>query len=102
MTGPLAIAESRHRPGPDFIVGIVIGYEVMGRVMRATFPGHVPFYVPSLYGTIGSAAACARVLGLSPQYTNYAVGLGAAFTGGTFQGHEEGAWQRALNGGMAG
>ena len=25
-----------------------------------------------------------------------------AFTGGTFQGHEEGAWQRSLNGGMAG
>ena len=34
-------------------------------------------------------------------YTNYALGLAAAFTGGTFQGHEEGAWQRSLNGGMA-
>jgi len=30
------------------------------------------------------------------------LGLAAAFTGGTFQGHEEGAWQRSLNGGMAG
>ena len=42
------------------------------------------------------------LLGLSPQHTTYAIGLAAAFTGGTFQGHEEGAWQRSLNGGMAG
>lgn len=104
VTGPLAIAESRHRSGKDFLLAIVIGYEVMARVTRATLPpgGGIPFYVPSLYGTLGSAAGCARLLGLTPQYTNYALGLAAAFTGGTFQGHEEGAWQRALNGGMAG
>jgi 2-methylcitrate dehydratase len=104
VTGPLALAESRRRSGKELALAIVIGYEVMGRVFAATFKrddSAVPFYVPSLYGTLGSAAACARVLDLSPQYTNYALGLGAAFTGGTFQGHEEGAWQRSLNGGMA-
>jgi 2-methylcitrate dehydratase PrpD len=104
VTGPLAIAESRHRSGKDLALGIVIGYEVMGRVFRATFERGktIPFYVPSVYGTLGGAAGCARLLGLSPQHTNYALGLAAAFTGGTFQGHEEGAWQRSLNGGMAG
>jgi 2-methylcitrate dehydratase len=105
VTGPLAVAESRQRPGKDLALAIVIGYEVMGRVFAATFQrddGQIPFYVPSLYGTLAAAAGCARVLGLSPQHTNYALGLGAAFTGGTFQGHEEGAWQRSLNGGMAG
>jgi 2-methylcitrate dehydratase PrpD len=104
VTGPLALAEARQRSGKDLALAIVIGYEVMGRVFRATFQrdGHSPFYVPSVYGTVGSAAACARVLGLSPQHTTYALGLGAAFTGGTFQGHEEGTWQRSLNGGMAG
>jgi 2-methylcitrate dehydratase PrpD len=102
VTGPLALAEARRRSGKDLVLGIVIGYEVMGRVFRATFPGQIPFYVPSLYGTIGSAAGCARVLGLAPEHTTSALGLAAAFTGGTFQGHEEGAWQRALNGGMAG
>jgi 2-methylcitrate dehydratase PrpD len=80
----------------------VIGYEVMARVTRATRRDKpTGFYVPALYGTFGSAAGCARVLGLSPDYTTYALGLAAAFTGGTFQGHEEGAWQRSLNGGMA-
>jgi 2-methylcitrate dehydratase PrpD len=105
VTGPLAVAESRNRPGRDLTLAIVIGYEVMGRVFAATFrreEGPIPFYVPSVYGTLGSAAGCARVLGLSPQHTTCALGLAAAFTGGTFQGHEEGAWQRSLNGGMAG
>jgi len=60
------------------------------------------FYLPALYGTFGATAGAARVLGLSAANTNYALGLAAAFTGGTFQGHEEGAWQRSLNGGMAG
>lgn len=104
VTGPLAIAESRHRSGQDLVLAIVIGYEVMGRIFRATFERgrSIPFYVPSVYGTFAAAAGCARLLGLSPEYTNSALGLAAAFTGGTFQGHEEGAWQRSLNGGMAG
>ncbi len=103
VTAPLAVAESRQRSGKEFALAIVIGYEVMGRVFRATFERGrpIPFYVPSVYGTFAAAAGCARLLGLSPQYTNYALGLAAAFTGGTFQGHEEGAWQRSLNGGMA-
>lgn len=103
VTGPLAIAESRHRSGKELALAIVIGYEVMGRVFRATFEvgKPIPFYVPSVYGTFAAASGCSRLLGLSPQYTNYALGLAAAFTGGTFQGHEEGAWQRSLNGGMA-
>src|SRR6185312_5880875 len=75
------------------------------RLMAATHRQGQPlsgFYVPALYGTFGAAAGAARVLGLSAHNTNYALGLAAAFTGGTFQGHEEGAWQRSLNGGMAG
>jgi 2-methylcitrate dehydratase PrpD len=103
VTGPLALAESRRRPGKDLVLAIVIGYEVMARITRATLPTDtmIPFYVPALYGTFGSAAGGARVLGLSPEHTNAALGLAAAFTGGTFQGHEEGSWQRSLNGGMA-
>jgi 2-methylcitrate dehydratase len=101
VTAPLAVAEAQRCSGKDLALAIVIGYEVMGRVFRATFNGTIPFYVPSVYGTFAAAAGSARLLGLSPPLTNYALGLAAAFTGGTFQGHEEGAWQRSLNGGMA-
>jgi 2-methylcitrate dehydratase PrpD len=105
VTAPLAVAESHHRSGAELALAIVIGYEVMGRIFRATFERGrrpIPFYVPSVYGTFAAAAGSARLLALSPQHTTWALGLAAAFTGGTFQGHEEGAWQRSLNGGMAG
>lgn len=104
VTAPLAIAEMRHLSGAQLALAIVIGYEVMGRIFRATFQRgkSIPFYVPSVYGTFAGAAGSARLLGLAVDRTNAALGLAAAFTGGTFQGHEEGAWQRSLNGGMAG
>jgi 2-methylcitrate dehydratase PrpD len=103
VTAPLALAELRQKSGKDLALAIVIAYEVLARLVKATLPNYVmKFYVPSLYGTLGAAAACSNMLRLSPEYTNYALGLAAAFTGGTFQGHEEGAWQRSLNGGMAG
>jgi 2-methylcitrate dehydratase PrpD len=103
VTGPLALAEAHHRTGRELALAIVVGYEVMWRVFRATMRKGVsiPLYVPALYGTIGCAAACARLLELPVEQTNFAIGLAAGFTGGTFQGHEEGAWQRTLNGGMA-
>ena len=102
VTAPLALAEARRLSGKELALSIVIGYEVIGRITRATLPaGGSPFYVPALYGTFGAAAGSARLLGLTSLFTNYALGLAAAFTGGTFQGHEEGAWQRSLNGGMA-
>ena len=103
VTGPLVLAEAEKRSGADLVVAIAIGYEVMARTTRAMLPKGLttPFYVPALYGTLGSSAGCARVLGLDAIQTTAALGLGAAFTGGTFQGHEEGSWQRSLNGGMA-
>lgn len=102
VTGPLALAEAERRSGKDLVVAIVVGYEVMGRITRATLPPTgLQFYVPALYGTLGASAGCARVLGLPADQTTAALSLGAAFTGGTFQGHEEGSWQRSLNGGMA-
>ena len=59
VTAPLALAEARGRPGRDLVVGIVIGYEVMARLMAATHRQGQPlsgFYVPALYGTFGAAA----------------------------------------------
>ena len=108
VTGPLVLSETRHRPGRDLVLGIVVGYELIDRLAGAMMPreedraGNSPFYVPAVMGAVAAAAGCSRVLGLSPQDTTYAIGLGAAFAGGTFQGHEEGSWQRSLNGGMAG
>ena len=101
--GPGRVAQ---QPGKDLALAIVIGYEVQGASRgRRCQPGSASpapaSTCPPSTARSGRAAGGARVLGLSPQHTNYALGLAAAFTGGTFQGHEEGAWQRSLNGGMA-
>jgi 2-methylcitrate dehydratase len=105
----LALAETRKKSGKDLALAIAISYELQGRIFRATYLeegkpkyGGTHSYAPAVFGTVAASGACARLLGLSPEYTNYAIGLGCAFTGGTFQGHEEGAWQRSLNAGMAG
>jgi 2-methylcitrate dehydratase len=112
VTGPLVMSETRHKPGRDLVLGIVIAYEIIDRLAGAMMPTEAEvnagthtssgFYVPAVMGTPASAAACSRVLGLDALQTTYAIGLGCAFAGGSFQGHEEGSWQRSLNGGMAG
>jgi 2-methylcitrate dehydratase PrpD len=109
VPAPLALAEVRKKSGKDLAQAIAISYELQGRIFRATYLeegkpkyGGTHSYAPAIFGTVAASGACARLLGLSPEYTNYAIGLGCAFTGGTFQGHEEGAWQRSLNAGMAG
>ena len=62
VTGPLALAEARHRSGKELALAIVIGYEVMRPRDHATIrpTAGSGFYVPALYGTFGSAAGCAR------------------------------------------
>ena len=57
--------------------------------------------MPALYGTWLSAGPRPGPWTVRRADDRSAVGLAAAFTGGTFQGHEEGSWQRSLNGGMA-
>ena len=80
----------------------MIGYEVMcaGDARHPAPPARASTCRPSTAPSARppEAPAC---WASTRDHTNYALGLAAAFTGGTFQGHEEGAWQRSLNGGMA-
>jgi 2-methylcitrate dehydratase len=103
VNGPLCLAEFRKLSGKQLALAIVIGYETMWRTFSSIHPSRpTPFYTPAVYGTIGSSTACAKLLGLSVDGIQAAIGFGSGFAGGTFQGHEEGAWQRCLNGGIAG
>src|SRR3990172_916841 len=103
----LALVEARRRPGKVLIEAIVAGYEVNTRIGMAILPSQRArpmlgrgLYLPSLIGTFGAAAAAGKALGLKPQEMTWALGIAGAFTGGYFQGHDEGAWTRRLNGGM--
>ncbi len=103
----LALAEARQRPGKALIEAIVAGYEVNTRIAMAVGRAQLGrpmlsrgLYVPSLVGTFGGAAAAGKVIGLPGKEMTWALGIAGALTGGYFQGHEEGAWTRRLNGGM--
>jgi 2-methylcitrate dehydratase PrpD len=107
LPAALALGEARRRSGKALIEAIVAGYEVNTRVATAVGIKQRGrpmlsrgLYVPSLVGTFGGAAAAGKVIGLPAQEMTWTLGIAGALTGGYFQGHEEGAWTRRLNGGM--
>jgi len=107
LPAAVALAEARKRSGKTLIEAIVAGYEVNTRIATAVAPSQRGrpmlsrgLYVPSLVGTFGGTAAAGKVIGLPAKEMTWALGIAGALTGGYFQGHEEGAWTRRLNGGM--
>src|SRR5690606_18064473 len=104
----MALAEARRRSGKALIEAIVAGYEINTRIATAVAMSQRGrpmlsrgLYVPSLVGTFGGTAAAGKVIGLPAKEMTWAFGIAGALTGGYFQGHEEGAWTRRLNGGMS-
>jgi 2-methylcitrate dehydratase PrpD len=79
---------------------LLAGYEVSGLFDKA-FGGTTTnngLRATSLYGTLGAAAAAARLLGLDADRTTAALANAAAFTGGTLQAFVEGTeeWRYQL------
>ncbi len=77
LPGLLALAEWRHSSGRDFLTAFVAGYETECRIGAALSPGHyaLGFHSTATIGTLGAAAACARLLGLDTQRTATALGI---------------------------
>ncbi|KAM3613099.1 uncharacterized protein V6R79_020373 [Siganus canaliculatus] len=70
--------------GPDMILAFNIGIEIQGRLMRFSNEAHnIPkrFHPPSVVGTMGSAAACARLLSLDPSRCSHALAIAASLSG---------------------
>jgi 2-methylcitrate dehydratase PrpD len=84
LPGLLALAETRGASGRDLLTAFVLGVEVMCRVARSVAPGHyrAGWHATATLGRLGSAAACARLLGLDAAGVDRAVGLAAAQMGG--------------------
>lgn len=75
----LALAEHRGIAGAELLLAFVLGIEVSCRAGNAVYPSHydVGWHITGTTGSIGSAAAAARLLGLDAQRTSWAMGLGA-------------------------
>lgn len=80
----LALAEKIGASGRDVITAFVAGYDVCCRVGVLTSPSHYGhgFHATGTVGTLGAAAACARLLGLDADRTAMALGIAATTAAG--------------------
>lgn len=76
----LALAEHLQLSGRELIDALVLGVEVACRVGNAIYPDHYDrgWHITGTTGMLGSAAACARLLGLDTARTQMALGLAAS------------------------
>lgn len=93
LPGLFALGEYQHRSGLDLITAYVAGFEVGAKLGRAMNPNHVTqgWFPVGTMGPLMQAAACARLLNLTPRQTQMALGLAANMASGL----------RANNGTMA-
>ncbi|KAI4886944.1 hypothetical protein NFI96_030461 [Prochilodus magdalenae] len=84
----LAISDmlpSHSKPsGLDLLMAFNVGIEIQGRLMRFSNEAHnIPkrFHPPSVVGTMGSAAACARLLSLDRSQCSNALAIAASLAG---------------------
>jgi 2-methylcitrate dehydratase PrpD len=96
----LALAETHPVSGREFITAYVAGFEAGVRVGRAA-PGHHRggWHLTGTLGSIAAAAACGRLLKLSPRQLAHAVGIGATQAAGMQQ--NRGTMCKSLHAGKA-
>ncbi|PUE14488.1 MmgE/PrpD family protein [Limnohabitans sp. WS1] len=76
----LALGEHLGASGRQVIDALVLGVEVSCRVGNAVYPHHYDrgWHITGSTGMLGSAAACARLLGLDAVQTQMALGIAAS------------------------
>jgi 2-methylcitrate dehydratase PrpD len=102
--GVLALAEQLASSPTDIYAAVVAGYEVTLRVGAALDPASAyerGFHPTAICGTLGAAAASARLLKLSPLQTEMALGIAGSMAAGSMAYLHEGAWTKRLHPGWA-
>ena len=77
-TAALAVAEFLGGcSGPRFLTAVIAGYEVAARVGMSVGAAHLlaGWHPTGTHGTLGAAAACGSLLGLTPEQTQHALGI---------------------------
>lgn len=100
----LALAEQTGASPADFYAAVVAGYEVTLRAGAALNPASAyerGFHPTAVCGTLGAAAASARLLHLSPELTNMALGIAGSMAAGSMAYLHDGAWTKRLHPGWA-
>jgi 2-methylcitrate dehydratase PrpD len=76
----LALAEKEKFSGRQLIDALVIGIDVACRIGNCMYPDHYDrgWHITGSTGSIGAAAACARLMGLDEHKTAMAIGIAAS------------------------
>lgn len=80
----LALGELEGRSGKEVLTAYLCGYEVACSISRLILPSsqNRGFHMTGVVGTLGAAAAAARLHGLSPSQTAHALGIAASHASG--------------------
>src|SRR3989454_6550783 len=84
LPAAFALCEVGRRSGKDLMLAFHVGVEVENKIGDAIFPRHdrEGFPTTGTFGSFGSAAACAKLRGLTVAQTAYALGIAASQAGG--------------------
>jgi 2-methylcitrate dehydratase PrpD len=84
LPGLLALAEQINATPQDVIAAFVAGYDVTCRTGALMSPGHYQhgFHATATIGSVGAAAACAKLLGLDADATAMAYGIASTTASG--------------------
>jgi 2-methylcitrate dehydratase PrpD len=95
LPAAFAAAETSGATGKEFIAGIAAGYEVMERMAADFIPTVMArgFHAGPVFGIFGAAVAAAKIMRLSEDEVNAAIGLSVNLAGGNLEsgGLREGA-----------
>ena len=100
----MAVAEQVRASGADFIMSVVLGYEINGRAgLGVGAVSHMlgGFYPTGTSGVFGSAAAAARLLGADAEKTAHTFGIAGSFASGIVEYAESGGMVKRLHAGRA-
>jgi len=101
VAAALAAGEAAGASGRALVDGYVVGFEIEGRLGRAMNPRHYQrgWHCTATLGTIGAAAAAARVLGLDAAATAHALAIAASEASGVKENF--GTMVKPLHAGLA-
>ena len=79
-----ALCEEKGRSGKDLMLAFHVGVEAASKIGDAISPRHdrEGFHTTGTIGSFGSAAACAKLRGLTVEQTAFALGIAASEAGG--------------------
>lgn len=98
IAAALALGESEGVEGDAFLDAVAVGYEVGIRVGEALGETHYDFWhTTGTAGTLGAAAASARLLGLDERATQHALGSAGTMTAGLWEFLADGAMSKQLH-----